>query len=117
MMYTHASASDYDDWERLGNPGWGASQLIPLAKNVRYSYTLPPYSNSPGQLESYTPFKDEIHSHGTSGPIRVSPGGCATSIGRDFLTMASKYDRDRPFTQDTNDFRTCNAYGVCYQST
>jgi choline dehydrogenase-like flavoprotein len=36
MMYTRASASDYDDWERVhGNAGWGSEDLIPLLKKVR----------------------------------------------------------------------------------
>jgi alcohol oxidase len=34
MMYVRAAASDYDDWEKLGNPGWGSVDLIPLAKKV-----------------------------------------------------------------------------------
>ena len=36
MMYTRASASDYDDWENIyGNPGWGSKDLIPLLEKVR----------------------------------------------------------------------------------
>lgn len=34
MMYTRASASDYDDWEKFGNPGWGSKDLIPLSNKV-----------------------------------------------------------------------------------
>jgi hypothetical protein len=35
MMYTRASASDYDDWEAVyGNHGWGSKDLIPLLKKV-----------------------------------------------------------------------------------
>lgn len=35
MMYTRASASDYDDWEKVHeNPGWGSNELIPLLRKV-----------------------------------------------------------------------------------
>ena len=35
MMYTRASASDYDDWEKkFKNPGWGSEDIIPLIKKV-----------------------------------------------------------------------------------
>jgi hypothetical protein len=40
-MYTRASASDYDDWERFGNPGWGSKDLIPLAEKVRPPTMIP----------------------------------------------------------------------------
>jgi choline dehydrogenase-like flavoprotein len=35
MMYTRASASDYDDWKTVyENPGWGSDDLIPLLRKV-----------------------------------------------------------------------------------
>jgi len=35
MMYTRASALDYDDWKTLHeNPGWGSDELIPLLRKV-----------------------------------------------------------------------------------
>ena len=35
MMYTRASASDYDDWKTVyENPGWGSKDLIPLLRKV-----------------------------------------------------------------------------------
>jgi alcohol oxidase len=35
MMYTRASASDYDDWATVyNNPGWSAKDLIPLLEKV-----------------------------------------------------------------------------------
>ena len=40
MMYTRASASDYDDWEfRYDNPGWGSKHLIPLIKKVPFLHS------------------------------------------------------------------------------
>jgi alcohol oxidase len=35
MMYTRASASDYDEWaQRYQNPGWGSKDIIPLLNKV-----------------------------------------------------------------------------------
>jgi GMC oxidoreductase len=42
MMYTRASASDYDDWEtEYQNPGWGSKDLIPLLKRVSRTVLCP----------------------------------------------------------------------------
>ncbi|KAJ4465377.1 GMC oxidoreductase-domain-containing protein [Lentinula edodes] len=97
MIYTRAAASDYDDWEKLGNSGWGSRSLIPLARKVE-TYQLP--SDSPSV-------------HGSTGPIKVSHGGHDTNIGKEFLT-AAQYDKDRKSSPsaDINDFQTTNVYGV-----
>ncbi|KAJ7452732.1 GMC oxidoreductase-domain-containing protein [Mycena galericulata] len=93
MMYTRASESDYDDWERLGNPGWGSADLIPLAKKLE--------TYQAGVLGP---------SHGSSGPLKVSFGSHETHAGRDFLSAAAEYGRGRHLTEDANDFLTCDAY-------
>ncbi|KAJ7592973.1 hypothetical protein C8J56DRAFT_1002928 [Mycena floridula] len=90
-MYTRGSASDYDDWEKLGN--WGSKDLIPLFIKI----------------ETYQ--VEEGRTHGSSGPIKVSRGGLATNVGFHFLEAAKGYDKDRGLTRDVNDFRTCNKYG------
>ncbi|GAW09043.1 alcohol oxidase-like protein [Lentinula edodes] len=97
MMYTRVPSSDYDDWEKLGNPGWGSGSLIPLAKKVE-TYQVP--AGSPSV-------------HGFTGPIKVSHGGRDTNIGKEFLETAAQYDKDRKTspTADTNDFQTINVYG------
>jgi hypothetical protein len=42
MMYTRASASDYDDWEtEYQNPGWGSKDLIPLLAKVGMAVLCP----------------------------------------------------------------------------
>ncbi|KAJ7876410.1 GMC oxidoreductase-domain-containing protein [Mycena leptocephala] len=94
MMYTRAAASDYDDWMRLGNPGWGAADLIPLAQ----------------KLETYQ--AGEVNStHGASGPIKISHGRYETQTGKDFLVSATAFPRGRCFSEDVNDFYTCDVYG------
>ncbi|KAJ7126760.1 GMC oxidoreductase-domain-containing protein [Mycena epipterygia] len=84
MMYTRASPSDYDDWENLANPGWGSKDLIPLSNKAET-------------------FEPSAKNHGSSGPIKVS-GGIQTNICRQYLAVAAARDKERGFTNDTNDF-------------
>ncbi|KAF9067454.1 GMC oxidoreductase-domain-containing protein [Rhodocollybia butyracea] len=95
MMYTRCPASDYDDFEKLGNPGWGSKDLIPLSRKVE-TYQIP--SGDPSV-------------HGFTGPIKVSHGGHDSNIGKDFLDAAARYDKDRGSSADINDFTTTNVYG------
>ncbi|KAF9489441.1 alcohol oxidase [Pleurotus eryngii] len=97
MMYTRASASDYDDWETVhGNEGWGSKDLIPLLQKVET------YQDEPSAKEE--------NLHGYSGPIKVSFGGVATEAGKQFMETALAYDKKHGETNDPNDFRTINAY-------
>lgn len=34
MFFNRGSASDYNAWEKLGNPGWGWKDLLPYFKKV-----------------------------------------------------------------------------------
>ncbi|KAJ4473044.1 GMC oxidoreductase-domain-containing protein [Lentinula aciculospora] len=97
MIYNRPPASDYDDWEKLGNTGWGAKSLIPLAKKAE-SYQIP--TNRPAM-------------HGFTGPIKISHGGRHTNIGEEFLETAGQYDKDRKSSTsaDTSDFHAVNVYG------
>ncbi len=55
LIAIRGQAEDYDQWEKLGNPGWGWSSVLPYF--VR--------------LES-NPDKAEDQLHGTQGPVAVS---------------------------------------------
>ncbi|KAJ7357002.1 GMC oxidoreductase-domain-containing protein [Mycena albidolilacea] len=95
LMYTRASASDYDDWETVyGNSGWGSKDLIPLLEKTE-TY----------QVKSMQP------THGYSGPLKVSYGGVFTNIGQQFLDVAASYDKERGTTEDPNGLFSCNKYG------
>jgi choline dehydrogenase-like flavoprotein len=37
MFYVRGAASDYDDWEALGNKGWGFNEVLPLIRKVNTS--------------------------------------------------------------------------------
>ncbi|KIJ66955.1 GMC oxidoreductase [Hydnomerulius pinastri MD-312] len=94
-MYTRAAASDYDDWETVhGNTGWGSKDLVPLLKKT----------------ETYQ-VKEGEDTHGYSGPLKVSWGGVYTNVGRQFLDVASQFDKERGSIGDVNGLYKCNAYG------
>ncbi|KAF8441404.1 hypothetical protein L210DRAFT_3760007 [Boletus edulis BED1] len=94
MMYTRAAASDYDDWETIcNNPGWGSKDLLPLLRKT----------------ETYE-VKEHEPTHGYSGPLKVSYGGCFTNIGIQAFDVAAKYDPGRKMADDSNDLSTCNTY-------
>lgn len=42
MMFDRGAADDYDNWEKLGNPGWGFSDLLPYFKKVSQDYYCHP---------------------------------------------------------------------------
>ncbi|KAH9013882.1 alcohol oxidase-like protein [Lactarius pseudohatsudake] len=99
MMYTRPSASDYDDWETVyQNPGWGSKDLVPLLRKIE-TYQAPGGGAT----------------HGTDGPLGVSPGGFFSDLAQQFLQVARKLDPDRaqkPDDSDTNDLETINVYTV-----
>ncbi|KAF7316772.1 GMC-OxRdtase-N domain-containing protein [Mycena chlorophos] len=87
MMYTRCSESDMDDWENLGNPGWGSKDLIPLA-NKAETCNLP--------------------SHGTNGPIQITAvsktDDMQLGVTKQFLAVAAARDPERGIVPDANDF-------------
>ncbi|KAF8627066.1 hypothetical protein AX17_006405 [Amanita inopinata Kibby_2008] len=92
MMYTRASASDYDDWKQeYKNPGWGSKDLIPLLQKAETHEPPAPH-------------------HGTSGPIKVSFRQDKVNVADQFLEVVAKYDKERPLTDDANNFTSCDAY-------
>ncbi|TCD66629.1 hypothetical protein EIP91_001096 [Steccherinum ochraceum] len=94
VMYNRAAASEYNEWEsKFSNPGWGSKDLLPLLKKCE-TYEIDPNAET----------------HGSSGPLHVSYGASPSQIGQQFLDVASQYDKDRTFTEDSNDLHTVNAY-------
>jgi alcohol oxidase len=125
MMYTRASASDYDDWKRVhGNRGWGSEDLIPLLKKVRYApihlilnilfWQLVILLRSHSQTETYQIAGGTL-THGSDGPLKVSLGVTTLDFGDQYLQAAAALDparsRAQPYT-DTNDLSTINVYTV-----
>lgn len=67
MFFDRGSASDYDAWEALGNPGWSFSDLLPYFKK---SVTFTPPTPEVAAAYNYT--WDIPGAYGGNGEIQVS---------------------------------------------
>ncbi|KAJ5902534.1 hypothetical protein N7495_003062 [Penicillium taxi] len=85
MMYTRASASDYDDFQAKG---WTTNDLLPLMK----------------KHETYQRACNNPELHGHDGPIKVSFGNHTYPIAQDFLRAAET--QGIPVTDDLQDLKT-----------
>jgi len=85
MMYTRASASDYDDFQAKG---WTTNELIPLMK----------------KHETYQRACNNRELHGFEGPIKVSFGNYTYPIMQDFLRASES--QGIPTTDDLQDLTT-----------
>jgi len=85
MMYTRASASDYDDFQAKG---WTTKELIPLMR----------------KHETYQRASQNRDIHGFEGPIKVSFGNYTYPIMQDFLRAAES--QGFPVTDDLQDLVT-----------
>jgi alcohol oxidase len=87
MMYTRASASDYDDFQAKG---WKTEELLPLMK----------------KHETYQRASHNRDIHGFEGPIKVSFGNYAYPIKDDFLRAVET--QGIPIVDDLQDLRTAH---------
>ncbi|EJD00303.1 alcohol oxidase [Fomitiporia mediterranea MF3/22] len=90
MVYTRASASDYDDFK---TEGWTANDLMPLMKRIE-NYQKPCNNDT----------------HGYDGPIAISNGGQINPLAYDFLRAADAVGV--PITDDLQDLNTSHASEV-----
>src|SRR5882762_8469590 len=91
MMYTRASASDYDDWETVyQNPGWGSKNLIPLLRKAREGEDLRFVGNgSEGRRSRRTRVQVENRPTAPAVRLRSRQVGCSrTSRSSSFKLRA-----------------------------
>jgi len=73
MVFIRGAQTDFNDWERAGNPGWGWNDVLPYFK------------------KSETHFLGETAYHGGSGPIHVSdPTAKVHSLCNRFLDACTQ---------------------------
>ncbi|KAK4981153.1 hypothetical protein LTR28_003812 [Elasticomyces elasticus] len=81
MFFNRGSAGDYDAWEKLGNPGWGWSDLLPYFKKSE-TFTPPIEAIAdefPGIIST------DLFPHGTNGPVGSSFSNYQYPIIRNFF--------------------------------
>lgn len=52
------------------------------------------------------------NTHGISGPLKISYAPDLINVAENFLEVAAVVDKERTFTDDTNQFFECEKYGV-----
>lgn len=62
------------------------------------------------QCETFTLKSDSPETHGSSGPLGVSYGGCPLPITEELLKTAE--DRGYPIVDDAQDLKTVNVFAV-----
>ena len=85
MCYSRGHRSDYDDWERLGNPGWGWQDVLPYFKRSEDQ------ARGPSDL------------HGVGGPLSVSDLSFSNPLTDVFIQAAEQagFARNRDFNGPT----------------
>ncbi len=81
MCYSRGHRSDYDDWARAGNPGWGWSEVLPYFKRAE--------NQGRGASEL----------HGTGGPLSVEDLHFVNPLSEVFIQAAEQagFARNRDF--------------------
>jgi choline dehydrogenase-like flavoprotein len=98
-MYVRGDTIDYDDWERLGNKGWGFKELLPYFKKHE-TFDDPKEYATKSNLPLETKFDPEYHGH--SGPIHTSFNTWRLPLEKEVrenlpLTYTLLTDADYPF--------------------
>ncbi|KAK9501734.1 hypothetical protein O3M35_012408 [Rhynocoris fuscipes] len=68
MLYVRGNPADYDEWEQMGNPGWGSKDVFKYFLRLE-NMTIPELSKSP--------------LHSTRGPLTVSYSRYYASVLKD----------------------------------
>jgi len=84
MMYTRASASDFDDWK---TPGWGSKDLLPLLRKMET------YHLATGR-----------ETHGYSGPLNISYADHYAEVAQQYLDVITQ--QGVPLVEDKMDLKT-----------
>jgi choline dehydrogenase len=82
MVYCRGTRSDYDEWSRLGNPGWSYAELLPYFRRAE------------------THELGESAYHGGSGPLRVGRPQVKHPLARAFVEAGQQ--AGYPYNDDTN---------------
>uniref|UniRef100_A0A2A4JID4 Glucose-methanol-choline oxidoreductase N-terminal domain-containing protein n=2 Tax=Heliothis virescens TaxID=7102 RepID=A0A2A4JID4_HELVI len=75
MIYTRGAKPDYDNWQAMGNDGWGWDDVLPFFKKVE-NYNIPAFNDS------------NYHGHG--GHVNIEHAPFRTSKGKAWVKAAQE---------------------------
>lgn len=78
MIHTRGNKKDYDNWEALGNPGWGWKDVLKYFKKFE-NFNIPEYRNN-------------TEYHGTDGPVSITYSPFRTGIAEAILKGAEELE-------------------------
>ncbi|WYZ37073.1 hypothetical protein EsH8_II_000579 [Colletotrichum jinshuiense] len=104
FFYGRGSASVYDDWVRLGNPGWGWEDVYPLF--IKSTHFNPPHDHEVRGFD--VSYKTHDPSAYADGPLELGFQGYVPASGIGFIEAASEA-LQVPIVEDYN---TGNSTGV-----
>ncbi|KAI2466361.1 putative GMC oxidoreductase [Annulohypoxylon bovei var. microspora] len=82
LVWTRGSVANFDAWERLGNPGWSWTGLLPyFKKSEKYSTSL----DNGSTRNSLIAIGPVIENHGEQGPVEVGYPKYYYDQSRNFL--------------------------------
>lgn len=82
MIFIRGHRDDFDNWERLGNPGWGYESVLPYFKQIEHNE------------------RGGNHYRGTGGPLWISDPVVKVASSIDFIESARQFGI--PVTEDLN---------------
>lgn len=86
LMYVRGSRKDYDNWEALGNKGWGWDDLVPYFRKHQL-LDIPDESALPADKQ-FMPYAARERYHGNDGPIHTSFNDHYMPLEEDFCKAA-----------------------------
>ena len=93
MIFNKGAPDDYDEWERLGNPGWGFKDMEPYMRKAE-CFT----QNPDAPLTA-----DELRQHGRSGPWQIGYTSYCAPISETFIDACAALGFDK--VRDVNSRR------------
>ncbi|CAH2259746.1 glucose dehydrogenase [FAD, quinone]-like [Pararge aegeria] len=76
MIYTRGSARDFDNWEAMGNNGWGWNEVLPYYKKIE-NFNIPAHDNS--------------QFHGHDGHLNIEHAPFRTTKGKSWVKGAQEF--------------------------
>ncbi|KAJ7698865.1 GMC oxidoreductase-domain-containing protein [Mycena metata] len=98
LAYNRPAASDFDAWEtEFGNVGWSSKDLILLLQKAE-TYEIDPKKPT----------------HGSDGPLKVSFGSEVSELGKEFVELGAKFEKNRPKSDEGNalDIESINKFFI-----